>query len=105
MTPVILPPILCTASAQYRLPTLHTALATAAIAPPSYCRIMARPNKHKQSNKEFAKGRERKSKVRKIQEEREWEPSEIGEDFAALGLLQRGAGPKRADSASDSESE
>ena len=47
---------------------------------------MARLSKLKRSNREIIKERERKRKIRKIQEERGWESSEAEEDVA-IGLL------------------
>ena len=52
---------------------------------------MTRPSKHKQFMRGMIRERERQRKVRKIQEEPEWEPSEA-EDVIALGLLQRISG-------------
>ena len=49
---------------------------------------MARLSKLKRSNREITKERERKRKVRKIQEERGCgESSEVEEDVTAVGLL------------------
>ena len=48
--------------------------------------IMTRPTKRNQLNKKIAKERERKGKVRKIQEERKWESAEEEEDVVAIGL-------------------
>ena len=46
-------------------------------------------NKRKKSIREVTKERERQRKIRKMQEERRWEPSEEEEDITAIGLLQR----------------
>ena len=59
---------------------------------------MTRPTKRNQLNKEIARERERKRKIRKIQEERGWVSSEEEEDVVAIGLLQ---GNHDADLSSD----
>ena len=48
---------------------------------------MARLSKLKRSNREITKERERRRKIRKIQEERGWESSEVEGDVTAIGLL------------------
>ena len=95
-----------------KVPPPNTTTIPATIAPsefyyritvaPSYYRIMPPHNKRKKSIREVTKERERKRKIRKMQEERGWESSEEEEDVTAIGLLQR-ARTRNADSESTSD--